>query len=941
MKNKKKKFSFLKNSWLYSDNQIFLNNIYEKFLNKSKKIDKSWQKKFKNIEYKNSILEKNHVYINQIFNKQINLKNNYFQQDRSNNNASIHEKFLYLMNSFRTLGHHLADTDPLKSIEKKNIIELSLSYYHIQQHEMKNPINTFLFPYKIYFPSYDEAYNILKKTYCKFIGFEYMHLYNMNEKIWLQKYIEKKTYYYKPSKKTKKNIITGLIQSETFESFMHTKFPGNKRFSLEGCDVLIPILKKIIQYGIRYNTKKIVLGMAHRGRLNVMHNIFKYNIPKMYQNLSFSNEKLDNTGDVKYHLGAIRKIKKKSHEIELILLDNPSHLEIISPVILGMCKSFIDSNRIDSATSNEIIPIIIHGDAAFTGQGITQETLNMSQVPGYCVFGSIHIIINNQIGFTTSKKKYLQSNIYCTDVAKMIDSPIFHVNADRPESVMFVIKLALKFRFIFKKDVFIDLVCYRRLGHNEVDDPSITQPVIYKKIKNHKKILDIYLRKINKSHNQYTKISQDFYILCKRNLNNCLTKKVIKRNTLNQNIIDVLQNKNNITEKFKSFSFSQLIKKMIHILQIPKDFLLHYQVQKIFDNRLKMIQGNKKWDWGSVEILAYANLILRGINCRLSGEDVRRGTFSHRHAAIYCQKTGRVHIPLKKLNNADGGVFHVWDSVLSEAATVAFEYGYSIVKNFSVNIWEAQFGDFVNGAQVVIDQFIVSGQQKWGHNSSLILMLPHGYEGQGPEHSSARIERFLQLCAQKNIRICIPTITSQIYYMIQKQGMNHIRKPLIIFTPKSLLRKLETFCTLEELSTGFFQKILLHEQNISFNKIKKIIFCSGKIYYDLLKYYQKKQVNNLLIIRLEQLYPFPKKDIKNIIQKTIFIKYCLWCQEEPQNQGAWVFFYFYFKKYITNVFQNIKLKYVGRPKWASTAEGNLFTHRKIQYNIIRQAFENF
>ncbi|WP_075431916.1 2-oxoglutarate dehydrogenase E1 component [Buchnera aphidicola] len=941
MKNKQKKSFLLKNSWLYSENKVFINKIYKNFLKNPKKIDDAWKKKFRKIEKLNTIMNNKNIPSENVLQKEEKRNNSNLHKKKWNTCAlSIDEKFYNLICAFRKLGHYFADLDPLNLVEKKNVKELSLLYYNITKDDLNQSINIFLFPNTKKLKSYHELYNFLCQTYCGSIGFEYTHLNNMNEIQWLQKYIEKKFYIYSATDKIKKNILKGLIKSETFENFIHTKFPGSKRFSLEGCDILIPILQNIIQYGLNHSSKKIVLGMAHRGRLNVMYNIFKKNIPKMYQNNTKKKQKSFCTGDVKYHMGANITIQKKSKNIDLILLDNPSHLEIITPVVLGFCKSFLESLKINNSLSNHVIPIIVHGDAAFAGQGIIQETLNMSQVPGYCVFGSIHIIINNQIGFTTSKKKYLQSNIYCTDIAKMLDSPIFHVNADHPESVIFIIQLALKFRFLFKKDVFIDLVCYRRLGHNEVDDPRITQPLMYNKIKNHEKIYNIYLKKLNKISDKYIKISQNYFKLYQINLSNHLKEKKNKKNKINSFYIDELEKKSLLKNKIKNFSFTYLIKKMHKTLIIPQNFSLHYQVKKIWDNRLNMITNQQSWDWGAAEMLAYTALILKGVKCRLSGEDVRRGTFSHRHAAIYCQKTGRIHIPLNNIKSIKNNFF-IWDSVLSEAATLAFEYGYSITDNFSLNIWEAQFGDFINGAQIIIDQFIISGQQKWGHNSSLVLMLPHGYEGQGPEHSSARIERFLQLCAQKNIRLCVPTTPAQMYHLIQNQGTLKIKKPLIIFTPKSLLRNSETFSTFTEISTGIFKKILLHNKQIIFNKIQKIIFCSGKIYYDLLEYHQRKNLNNILIIRLEQLYPFPIKEIAKILHQLFFIKTCIWCQEEPKNQGSWIFFYLNYQKYISDIFKKIPLQYIGRPKWASTAEGNFYLHKKEQYNIINKAFTCF
>lgn len=932
MKNKKNISYLLKNGWLYGNNQTFLNYLYKKFLSKSSKIEGSWKKVFENIEKFNYENNSINFYKKKDTPKHKNeiIQNNFFKKFK----FPIHERFVKLVNAYRKLGHYIAKTDPLQYNTKVNIKELSLSFYEIKKEDLNKKVKYNIFSYQKDYKSYNDLYIFLNQTYCSSVGFEYMHLYHENEKIWLQKYIESKFYSYKTSEKTKKNILQGLIKSKMFEKFIHNKFPGSKRFSLEGCDVLIPILQKIIHYSIKNNTKKLILGMSHRGRLNVMFNIFKSNIPKMYQDKLNYIKKIYNTGDVKYHLGAYIKIQNNLNDIEFILLDNPSHLEIITPIILGSCRAFIDN--IKNYKSNFIVPIIIHGDAAFIGQGVIQETLNMSQVPGYCVFGSIHIIINNRIGFTTSKKKYLQSSIYCSDIAKMIDSPIFHVNADDPDSVIFIIKLAFKFRLLFKKDVFIDLVCYRKLGHNEIDDPSITQPVMYKEIKNHKHICTIYLNKLLKFNDKNKNIYQDFYNLYKKKLYNNLKNKLYDKNNakLESNFII---NKHTFIKNSKNyFSFKRLINKIYKIFIFPKNFFPHHQIKKVFNNRLEMIHGKKLWDWGGVEILAYAALMLKGIRCRLTGEDVRRGTFSHRHAVIYCQKTNKKYIPLKNLTSFKGE-FDIWDSVLSEEATLAFEYGYSISSKFSLNIWEAQFGDFANGAQVVIDQFITSSQQKWGHNSSLVMMLPHGYEGQGPEHSSARLERYLQLCAQKNIYVSIPTTTAQFYHLLQNQGKAVFKKPLIILTPKSLLRNPKTFSTLKDLSDGKFHKILLNKNENINNKIKKIIFCTGKIYYEILKFCKIKNLINILLVRIEQLYPFPKKEIKKIIINNNNATSYIWCQEEPMNQGAWTYFYFNFKKNKPDILKKIILKYFGRPKWASTSEGDLYSHNIRQDNIIYNA----
>ncbi|VFP81109.1 2-oxoglutarate dehydrogenase E1 component [Buchnera aphidicola (Cinara kochiana kochiana)] len=929
MTNKKKIYSH-NNGWLYANNQSFLENIYEKFLSNSKSLDIYWKDIFNTLSDKNNIKDD---IINQKIShyKHNDLTKNSKKIVLNSNSVLLQEKFLNLINAYRMYGHYASNINPLiRHKIKKYIPELSYLFHNIKKEELNNLINfNFLF-FKKKINSFKEIYLFFKKKYSNYIGFEYMHLNTENEKKWLQNYIETNHISNFLSNKEKKNILSDLIQSTSFEKFIHTKFPGYKRFSLEGCDVLIPVLKKIIEFCMHKKTKKIFLGMAHRGRLNVMNNVLHHNVLHMFKNYSQSIKNHNGTGDVKYHIGINKIIYKNKQKIKIHLLDNPSHLEIITPVVMGYCKFFIDNKP----KTNNPISVIIHGDAAFVGQGVIQETLNMSQVPAYNVFGSIHIIINNQIAFTTSNKKYLRTSFYCTDIAKMIDSPIFHVNADQPEEVMFIITLALKFRYLFKKDVFIELICYRRLGHNEVDDPSITQPKMYSTIKQHERICTLYSKKI-------INILIDNNISYKQ-LYTCFIDKLLKKSKKSykkSNTSILPYNKINLSNYLipKKIHFHDFKKIANELFTLPKNLSIHSQIKKIFLNRIQMANNKTPLDWGTAENLVYAILMYYGITCRLTGEDVRRGTFCHRHAAVVCQKKNIVYIPLQNLSNVKGS-FYIWDSVLSEESVLAFEYGYSTVSHNVLNVWEAQFGDFSNGAQIVIDQFITSSLQKWGHSSSIVMLLPHGYEGQGPEHSSGRIERYLQLCAQNNIKICIPTTVSQWYHILLKQGMNFSKIPLIIFTPKSLLRNPLTFIDAKKLLQEKFHTVLLTSLKNTQKIISRIIFCSGKIYYELLNFYKKNNIVDTAIIRIEQLYPFPYLSINNILCKFTNIKNFIWCQEEPMNQGSWTYIYFYFKKYILIKFNQISIEYIGRPKLSSTAEGNFIDHQIQQKKIIKSAF---
>ncbi|CAL4320861.1 2-oxoglutarate dehydrogenase E1 component [Buchnera aphidicola] len=903
----------LKKYWMNFTNQEY----FEKLNTKIKKKKKNKLKKNKNYIFNISQDVKKKKQINKIDNFCIKTKN-------------FSQKIFNLLKKFYKKGYLYANLDPLKKIKnfEKNSLNLKKFFFNSKEKKKKIKIKN-IFNSTIKFKNVGELYNFLKKKYCKFIGYEYFHIENSKEKKWFHKKILSSKKNYKNNFKNKKYILNSLIFTKFLEEYIHIKYPGYKRFSLEGCDVLIPMIHELISYSSKNNVKNIFFGMPHRGRLNFLINIMGKSPYKIFKEFSNNFKDVD---DVKYHLGYSSIIKTKYGDINLNLQYNPSHLEIITPVVMGYARAYLDSFN---KNKNSILPVVIHGDASFIAQGVIQETLNISQTSGYHIGGSIHIVVNNQIGFTTSKITDSRSSLHCTNIMKMIDSPILHVNANDPNSCIAMIKLAVDYRQKFNKDICINLIGYRKHGHHESDEPSVTQPMMYKRIKHQKSISKKYFCYLKKKYflknNYFLKISKIYKNELKKNSSITLKYKSLRFIEKNTNI---KKNKciHNINIK-KTIDINKLKKISKKINTLPKNIEIHHLVKKIYQNRLYHKKKNVYFDWGAIENLTYASLLNDGLSIRISGEDVSRGTFFHRQCFIHDQNNGNIFIPLQNFVKNHNNNFFIWDSALSEEAILAFEYGYSLNNHNILNIWEAQFGDFSNVAQVVFDQFIFSGEKKWNQYSSIVLYLPHGYEGQGPEHSSCRLERYLQMCANNNVIIIIPTKPSQMFHALRNYVYKNVKKPLIILTPKSFLRNPLAKSSFLDLSTKKFQTII-KDKIIDKRKIDRIIFCSGKIYYD---FNLKKNNKNVLLIRIEQIYPFPIKKILLILKKYIHVKKIIWCQEEPRNQGAWIYVNNIFSKYFK--FISKKIFCISRKSSSSTATGNFKIHEKEQNKIIFYALK--
>ena len=927
---------------LAGSNAAYVEDLYESFLADAESVPDEWKNFFQSLAAANDDAgpDVSHAAIESDF-KALG-KTSRFAPVLSND-AVVHSEHeskqvqvLQLISSYRVRGHQKADLDPLSLMYRENVQDLELEFHDLSQIDCSTVFQTgSLYISKDRAPL-REIVDSLKRIYCASIGYEFMHIVNLEEKQWIEQRIESNDGYPIFESDVKRHLLERLSAAEGLEKHLDSKYPGTKRFGLEGGESLIPALDELVQRAGKFGVKEIVLGMAHRGRLNVLVNLLGKNPADLFDEFE-GKAVYKSSGDVKYHQGFSSSIMTAGGEVHIAMAFNPSHLEIVAPVVEGSVRA--RQFRRKDEEGHLVLPIIIHGDAAFAGQGVVMETFQMSQTRAYKTGGTVHIIINNQVGFTTSRQDDARSTEYCTDVAKMIQAPIFHVNADDPEAVLFVTQLALDFRYKFQKDVVIDLICYRRRGHNETDEPSSTQPLMYAAIKQHKPTRVLYAERLAKENVVSIEEADSINMSYRKALD---TGEHVAKSLVKEPSIELFVDWGPYIghEWSPFFNTSMPLKNLQAIAkklaEIPKNFTLQRQVKRVMDDRAKMATGDIPVDWGFAESLAYASILTSGSKIRITGQDVGRGTFSHRHAVLFDQKTGDTHIPLQSLVEEKNG-FQIYDSLLSEVAVLAFEYGYATTMPNALVVWEAQFGDFANSAQVVIDQFITSGENKWQRLCGLTLLLPHGYEGQGPEHSSARLERFLQLCAEHNIQVCLPTTSAQVFHMLRKQVLCPLRKPLIVMSPKSLLRHKETVSTLQEMAEGSFQVVLDETDDFDAEKVRRLVVCSGKVYYDLRAARREREIDDIAIVRLEQLYPFPQEDFSKCLLQYKNLTSVAWCQEEPMNQGAWYSSQHHLRRPIQEHFPSVYLEYVGREASAAAAAGYPALHLSQLNEFIDQA----
>jgi 2-oxoglutarate dehydrogenase E1 component len=967
-----KNLEYEKTSFLNKSNSAFIERMYLKFINKEADLPESWKDYFEGIGDELNIVAKEingpswgpkkiKVDIDEL-QKKIDQKENNLENklvDRS-------EKFNYqllansnkdsisavsLIRAYRLRGHLLANLDPLGMRESDYLDELHPEFYGFKKenYDKKIFLNGVINRKDA---TIKEILKFLKKTYCENVGYEFMHISNPDERKWFRDRIEQDTHALEFTKNGKEAILNKLVQAEGFEKFLATKYVGTKRFGLDGGESLIPALEQIIKISGQSQVKEVKIGMSHRGRLNVLANVLQKSYKRIFNEFAgeFGNTSDEGAGDVKYHLGASSNREFDGNSVHVSLTDNPSHLEAVNPVVLGQtrAKQFFHKDK----ERNKVIPILIHGDAAFAGQGVVAECFAMSGLPGHNTGGTIHIIVNNQIGFTTSPR-FARSSPYPSDVAKMVDAPIIHANGDDPEAVVYAARIASEFRLKFNRDVVVDLICYRRFGHNEGDEPSFTQPLMYKKIRSHPTPVKVYGKKL-----------RDQKVISDEDLENVIKK-------FKDLLDDQFKNAKDYKPKIAWFEGTWSAykpekgkdkrgvtgadtKKLLEISEkinsSSDDLNLHKTIVKILNNRKEAVRSGSNIDWSTAEALAFGSLLEEGYPVRLVGQDSGRGTFSQRHSVLRNQKDNSRYVPLNNISN-NQKQFEVVDSFLSELAVLGFEYGYSLVEPNTLTLWEAQFGDFANGAQVVIDQFIASGERKWTRASGLVMLLPHGYEGQGPEHSSARLERFLQLCSNDNLQVMNCTTPANYFHALRRQMHRDFRKPLIMMTPKSLLRNKYCVSNLEDFSkSNSFHRILwdhaIDPQSKGFiklkesSKIKKVILCSGKVYFDLLEAREKLEKDDVVLFRIEQLYPFPAKTLVKELKPYAENAKFFWCQEEPKNMGAW----FSVRDYIQWTLDTIKannneISYIGRSPDASPATGYAKRHNSQQQEIINKVFK--
>ena len=961
-----KNLEFKKTSFLSKSNSLFIEEMYLKFIKNDPTLAQNWKDYFgsldedlksvvKEIEGPSWQPNKKKININiEEYKKELETTVESLSSDINDQNSEQSKadsiKAIALIRAYRIRGHLIANLDPLGMMERKYLHELHPEDHGFKKEDYNKKIFLHSYLDKSY-ASINELISFLKSIYCSSIGVEYMHITDPVEKIWFRERMEKEENQLKFTDNGKKNILNKLIQAEGFEKFLALKFVGTKRFGLDGAESLIPALEQIIKRGGQLNVKEVKIGMSHRGRLNVLANLLQKSYKRMFNEFvgEYASTPEESAGDVKYHLGASSNREFDGNSVHISLTDNPSHLEAVNPVVLGQtrAKQFFHQD----AKRNKVIPILIHGDAAFAGQGVVAECFSMSGLKGHNTGGTIHIIVNNQIGFTTSPR-FARSSPYPSDLGKVVEAPILHCNGDDPEAVVHCAKIAIEFRQKFNKDVVIDMICYRRFGHSEGDEPSFTQPLMYKKIREHPTTVNVYGNKLIKENiitkEEFDKMKKEFKNLLDEQFKTAKDYKP-KIEWFEGTWTRYKPEKGKDKRGKSGVDLDKLVKISEKINSVPSEINVHKTITKVLGLRKQSVLQKKGIDWGTAEALAFGSLLEEGYPVRLVGQDSGRGTFSQRHSVLRNQIDNSRYIPLNNISKKQKN-FEPVDSFLSELAVLGFEYGYSLVEPGTLTIWEAQFGDFANGAQVIIDQFISSGERKWSRASGLVMLLPHGYEGQGPEHSSGRLERFLQLCAQDNLQVMNCTTPANYFHALRRQIHRDFRKPLVIMTPKSLLRNKLCVSNLYDFGhSNSFHRVLwdhaIDPKENSFielkqsNKIRKVILCSGKVYFDLLEAREKLKKDDVVFYRIEQLYPFPIKSLVKEIKLYAKTAKFYWCQEEPKNMGAWFSVRDYIQwtlKYIGA--NNNKISYIGRNPAASPATGYATRHIAQQKEIIKNVF---
>ncbi len=917
-----------RSGYLGGASSAYVDALYEDYLRDQQSVPTSWQEFFASLSIDQPQADVSHAGLKALFAAAA-------QQTAVPMAVPVSDKqhcVDSLISAFRRFGHYAAKINPLHQPQQD--ARLAISSHQLAD---ADKAQTFLTRGVLaeQTASLAEIEQALQQRYCGSIGFEFFHIDDDNQREWLQDHIERQIPQVQFTNSMKQSLLSKLTEAEGLEKFLDVKYPGQKRFSLEGLDSLIPLLDELGKSARANGVKELKIGMAHRGRINVLVNIMGQSSAQLFQEFDGTFDFGNTTGDVKYHRGFSSDVATPTGPLHLTLSFNPSHLEFINPVVMGSVRARQDNSEVENK-KDYAMAVMIHGDAAFAAQGVVMESLSMSHTHAYDVGGSIHIITNNQVGFTTSDPLDARSSHYCTDIAKMIAAPIIHVNADDPEAVIHAVRLAVDYRMHFHHDVVIDLVGFRRHGHQEVDEPRATQPLMYRIIKQHPGARTLYANQLVQD-KVIDQVEVDKLWTQFRDLLDC-GKQTIE--TLPEGL-----------SQYYATNWTPYLNRTWHaqvdtsvkpenlellgqaITKIPEGMVLQRNVGAIMAARSKMVSGEQNLDWGCAETLAYAALISEGVEVRLSGEDAQRGTFFHRQAVLHDQNTGECYMPLAHLENAKANI-DIYNSLLSETGALGFEYGFSLADPRALVIWEAQFGDFANGAQVIIDQFISSGWQKWTRLSGLVMLLPHGYEGMGPEHSSARLERFMQLCAQDNIQVCVPTTPAQIFHLLRRQVLRPYRKPLVVMSPKSLLRHKLAVSSLDELTQGHFQNVIDEVDDMPKEQVKRVVVCSGKVYYDLLERRRAEEISNIAIVRIEQLYPFPYDEFESVLEPYSNAEELLWCQEEPKNQGAW---FITRRRLMKSKLDQMRLLLSSRPASAAPAAGYKSMHVQQQRELVEVA----